>query len=279
MKKPSRVVIVGGTHGNELTGIQIVRHYQKYLTEKFPKLTLEFILANPEAHKLNQRFKDEDLNRAFQYLDEKRTSYEHTRAHEIKKIIQREPCLVLDLHSTTANMGNTLIVSQYHPLVLSLCSKLTQHFKDCRVIGAPDPKHKYVASQSECGLILEIGPVANGVVAGVPLESTLSLIEYILEAMSVPDSFENGSIEIFEENRDVHYPQNEKGELNGYIHSEFQGKDFQEINGKFIPFKNFQNEEIEMKTEENLYPIFINEAAYYPHKLAFTLCRRKVLTF
>lgn len=279
MKRPSRVVIVGGTHGNEWTGIHIVRHYQDYLKKKFPKLSLEFILANPVAYQMNSRFKDEDLNRAFQFLHEPRKSYEHERAHEIKKIIQREPCLVLDLHTTTSNMGNTLIVPQYNSLNLSLCTKLSQQFKDCRVIGAPDPKSKYVASQSEFGLILEVGPVANGVVAGVPLEATLSLIECILAEMSGPATVYKGRLELYEETQDVHYPKNEKGELNAYIHSGFQGKDFRVINGKFIPFKTFQNEEIEMKTDENLFPIFINEAAYYPQELAFTLCRKKILDY
>jgi succinylglutamate desuccinylase len=279
MKIPSRVVIVGGTHGNEWTGIHIVRHYQEYLRNKFPNLSLEFILANPVAYQMGSRFKDEDLNRAFQFLNETRNSYEHTRAHEIKEIIQREPCLVLDLHTTTSNMGNTVIVPQYNPLNLSLCTKLTENIKDCRVIGSPDPKLKFVASQSEFGLILEIGPVANGVVAGVPLESTLLLIECILAELSGLDQVKKGSLELYEESQDVRYPKNEKGELNGYIHSEFQGKDFLLISGKFIPFKTFQNEEIEMETDENLFPIFINEAAYYPQDLAFTLCRKKILNF
>ena len=279
MKTPSRVVIVGGTHGNEWTGIKIVTHYQEYLSKRYPKLTLEFILANPAAYEANARFKDEDLNRAFQYLNENRISYEHIRAKEIKAIIQRGPCLVLDLHTTTSDMGNTLIVPSYNPLILSLCAKLQLKFKDCRVIGSPDPKGKFVASQSEFGLILEIGPVANSVVAAVPLEATLTLIEHILGTLSSLENVEKGEIDIYEEAQDIRYPKNEKGELNGYIHSEFQGKNFHTINGTFVPFMTFQNQEIKMKTDENLHPIFINEAAYYPQDLAFTLCRKKTLTY
>jgi aspartoacylase len=279
MSKPSRVVIVGGTHGNEWTGIQIVQHYQEELRNKFPDLKLEFIFANPEAHQQNSRFKDEDLNRAFEHLHESRKTYEHIRAHEIKMIIDREPCLVLDLHTTTASMGNTLIVSHYNPLNLSLCSKLSQEFKDCRVIGAPDPKLKYLASQSKFGLILEVGPVANSVVEAIALESTLSLITSILGDMSAPEAPLKGSVELYEETQDVPYPTNDKGELNGYIHSGFQGKNFQVIEGKFIPFRTFQNQNLEMKTDEKLFPIFINEAAYYPQNLAFTLCRKKTISY
>ena len=279
MKKPKRIVIVGGTHGNEWTGIKIVTHYQEYFKKKFPTLDLEFVFANPEAHKLNKRFKDEDLNRAFQYLNEARDSYENKRAREIKEIILKEECLVLDLHTTTAAMGSTLIVSNYNPLNLLLCAKLTQKFQDCRVIGAPDPNKKYLANQSDFGLIIEVGPVANGVVAGVPLESSLNLIELILEVMSGPIDDSHGSVDIYEESQDVHYPKNENGELNGYIHSGFQGKDFQVIKGEFTPFRSFQNLDIKMKIDEDLYPIFINEAAYYPTGLAFTLCRKKSMSF
>ncbi len=279
MNRPKRIVIVGGTHGNEWTGIKIVTHYQNQLKEKFPKLNLEFIIANPVAHEINKRFKDEDLNRAFQFLGESRATYENGRAQEIKDIIEREACLVLDLHTTTSSMGNTLILPNYHPMNLSLCAKLSKQFKDCRVIGAPDPGKKYLASQSEFGIILEVGPVANGVVDAIPLESTLSLIESILEEMSDPNSPEIGSLELYEETQDIAYPTNENGDLSAYIHAEFQEKNFEPINGHYSPFKSFQNEEIGMKTEEPLYPIFINEAAYYPQRLAFTLCRKRTLKF
>ena len=279
MNRPSRVVIVGGTHGNEWTGIKIVTHYQEHLKKKFPKLRLEFIFANPDAYKKNTRFVDEDLNRAFQFLDECRTTYEHKRAREIRTIIHREPCLVLDLHTTTSKMGNTLILPHYHALNLSLCAKLSRIFKDCRVIGAPDPGKKYLASQSEFGIILEVGPVANSVVDAIPLESTLSLIESILEEMSDPKSTEIDSLELYEETQDIPYPTNEKGDLSAYINSEFQEKNFEAINGDYTPFKSFQNEDIGMKTGESLHPIFINEAAYYPQKLAFTLCRKRTLNF
>lgn len=279
MKLPQKVIIVGGTHGNEWTGIQVVRHYQEHLKDKFKKLDIEFIFANPEAHKLNTRFKEEDLNRAFEFLHESRNSFEHLEAHKIKKQILEAPCVVLDLHTTTSNMGNTVILSHYNPLNLALCASLTQKFKDCRVIGAPDPNKKYLASQSEYGLILEIGPVANGVVEAKILENTLALVEHILEKIESKNLPLSGEVELYEETQDVHYPSNEKGELNTYIHSGFQGRDFQEIEGAYTPFKTFLGKEIQLKTEEKLYPIFINEAAYYPQKLAFTLCRKKKVSF
>ena len=279
MKAPRKVVIVGGTHGNEWTGIKIVQHYQNYLKAKFPKLEIEFLFANPEAHKKNCRFTEEDLNRAFAFLDEKRSTYEHNRALEIRRLIQSAPCFVLDLHTTTANMGKTVVVTQYNSLNLSLCDHLTQKFSDCRIIGSPDPGKKYLVSQSQNGLILEVGPVANSVVAAEALESTVNLIENILEFLTGSDYASQESVELFEEFEDVHYPLNEKGDINAYIHSGFQGKDFSPIEGDYTPFRSFEGVDVKLKTSEKLFPIFVNEAAYYPTKLAFTLCRKKKMSF
>lgn len=278
MTYPSKVIIVGGTHGNEFTGVQIVKHYQNELREQFPHLRIEFILANPEAHKLNTRFKDEDLNRAFQFLNQERNSYEHIRAKEIKALIQKEPCLVLDLHTTTSNMGNTVIVSNYNGFNLSLCSTLSEQIPNCRIIGSPDPDQKYLASQSEFGLILEVGPVANGLISAAPLACTLSLIKCLLSAISGTVK-QTGSLEMYEEIQDVHYPLDKENQIAGHIHALFQDQDFTPLEGAFIPFRTFDHQNIEMKIDEKLYPIFINEAAYYPQKLAFTLCRKKARSF
>lgn len=279
MNFPKRVLIIGGTHGNEWTGIKVVQHYESYFRKKFPTLNLEFILANPEALKINKRFKDEDLNRAFQFLNEKRSSYEHLRAHEIKQIIDREPCFVIDLHTTTSHMGKTVIVSHYLPQNLHLCAKLAKQFSDCRIIGSPDPNKKYLASQSDNSLMIEVGPVANGVVDAAALEGTLLLLEFILEVLASSHQAPESDLEMYEEAQDVYYPKSENGEITGYIHSGFQGRDFHALKGKYTPFKTFGGSKVELETQEELYPIFINEAAYYPQQLAFTLCRRKVLKF
>src|SRR5690606_38053335 len=109
--------IFGGTHGNEWTGVALVKNYADSLKEEFKELDINFVLANPVAHELNQRFKDEDLNRAFQFLSEERpNSYEHQRSRELKSLINEEPCFVIDLHTTTSNMGKTVIISHDQPL-------------------------------------------------------------------------------------------------------------------------------------------------------------------
>ncbi len=269
------VLVFGGTHGNEWTGVYAVERFAEQLRKEFPELSCEFHFSNPEAFKLNKRFKDEDLNRAFQFLAEERPrSYEHNRAREIRTLIGRRPCFVIDLHTTTANMGNTVILTNYHPLNLWVAAQLTQRLPSCRVIGSPDDQKKYLASQSEFGMMIEVGPVANGVVNGKALEGTLEVLRGIFAALSNQEKFSSGRITLFEETSDIYYPKNDQGELDGYIHPEFQSKDFIPVNGNYTPFKKFSGEEISLSTTEELYPIFINEAAYYPQQLAFSLCRK-----
>lgn len=281
MKPLKKVLIFGGTHGNEWTGIYAVKKFAEPLSQEFPDLDLHFILANPEAFKINKRFKDEDLNRAFQFLHEERPdSFEHQRAKEIKALIDSEACFVIDLHTTTSNMGNTVIVSHNQPTNFHVALEMTKTLPDCRVIVSPDPNKKYLASQSDFGLMIEVGPVPNGVVRGDVLEGTLQVLKEVLRGISTLANLTGGPLEIYEEIEDIFYPQNENSELDGYIHPGFQGKDFKPIEeGGYLPFKTFAGREVSLEAKERLYPIFINEAAYYPQLLAFTLCRKTIINF
>jgi aspartoacylase len=201
------------------------------------------------------------------------------RAQELKSMIHEGPCFVLDLHTTTSNMGNTVIISHAQPFNFQVAAELVKNLPDTRVILSPDPNKKFLASQSEFGMMIEVGPVAHGVIDANILEKTLALITELLKAVSTPTGMTTGEIEIYEEIQDVYYPQNENGELTAIINKDFQGKDFVPVEGSFTPFKAFAGEEQEIRSSEKLYPIFINEAAYYPMKLAFTLCRKRALNY
>lgn len=276
--RPDRVLIFGGTHGNEWTGSVLIEKYETYLKERFPKLKLECILANPKAREKNLRFIDEDLNRAFAFLNEARPySFEHQRAREIQNLIKRSPGLVIDLHTTTSSMGQTIILSNENALTLHLASALKHKIPQLKILLAPDPNKKYLASQSETGIIVEVGPTPQGLLVGKILEQTLTLLVELLEIYQ-NTSHHNGQLEVYEEVTDIFYPESEN-QINSYINPDFQDKNFTQIEGKYTPFKAFTGELISLTTSEKLYPIFINEAAYYPHKLAFTLCRKKVLAF
>ena len=275
-----KVLVFGGTHGNEFTGIWLVKKYGEFFKKKYPQLEVEFIISNPEAYKINKRFKDEDLNRAFQFLNENRPdSYEHKRAREIREKILAQDCFVIDLHTTTSAMGNTLILTNYNPLVLWVAREIQTKIADSRIIGSPDPNKKYLASQVGNSLMIEVGPIANGVIDPKVFEGTFQLVDQILLSLSEAPEGPQGEIELYVEVEDVKYPLDNDGEISAYIHSGFQGKDFVELDGSYTPFRRFSGEEITSKTLGPRYPIFINEAAYYPQHLAYTLCEKRLIKF
>ncbi len=60
------VALVGGTHGNELTGISLVKKYeQNYHLIKRDSFEILTLLANPQAIAAGKRYIDTDLNRSF----------------------------------------------------------------------------------------------------------------------------------------------------------------------------------------------------------------------
>lgn len=281
MSELKNVIIFGGTHGNEWTGIYVISKYQEQLKAEFPDLNLNFVFANPEAYKLNRRFKDEDLNRAFQFLHEDRkNSYEHERAKEIKKLISHQKVFVIDLHTTTSNMGNTLIISHENKKNLTIAAEVIRSTPGTKAILSPDPNRKYLASQSDFGLMIEVGPVANGLIESKTLQGTYELLRQILHALTKQEELKLNEIEVYEEVQDIYYPKDINGEILAFIHENFQGKDFTAVKDFYSPFQTFSGEIINMtSSNDELYPIFINEAAYYPTGLAYTLCKKKLLTF
>ncbi|HIO95788.1 MAG TPA: aspartoacylase, partial [Campylobacterales bacterium] len=61
-----KVAITGGTHGNELTGVYLVKKWQKSPT-RIKRSSFETItqLMNQQAIKEVRRYIDHDLNRSF----------------------------------------------------------------------------------------------------------------------------------------------------------------------------------------------------------------------
>ena len=117
MHKVNQVLVVGGTHGNELSGIRIVEQWAE-LARRLNTSAIEFntLLANPEAVDKRLRFVEADLNRQFstQHLAQVNHSKEAQIAQTLYKQFgpdsNAQPDLVIDIHNTTSNMGTSLIL-------------------------------------------------------------------------------------------------------------------------------------------------------------------------
>jgi aspartoacylase len=137
-----KVAIVGGTHGNELIGAFQVRKFEQFpqliQRSNFETLTL---LANSKAIEAGRRYIDTDLNRCFNTQDlqnPKLVNYEQLLAKKIALTIQQEKIdLIIDLHTTTSNMGLTVILPNNHPYLLRLAAYLTAINPLVKVLGYP----------------------------------------------------------------------------------------------------------------------------------------------
>lgn len=87
-----RVLVIGGMHGNEHLGIQLVAAIQEI---SLPNVTA--VIANDKAVAVNTRFVDHDLNRSFPGSNV--GEYERYRPKELVKLCRKFD-IVLDFHNT-----------------------------------------------------------------------------------------------------------------------------------------------------------------------------------
>ncbi|MDF5711475.1 MAG: aspartoacylase [Nostoc sp. S4] len=287
MSQIERVAIVGGTHGNELTGVHLVKKFQQSpnLINRQSLETL-VLLGNPKAIAEGKRYIEKDLNRCFTHQDLQNPnllSYEDTRAKEIKQILQpqNQPFVdvIIDLHSTTANMGLSLIFSELHPLLLRLAIYLSSKNPLVRVcVNQQSKKGGFLRSLCELGFVIEVGTVAQNVLNAELFQKTEQLIYSILDYF---DSCNQGNIPqidntvIFYQYIDtIDYPRNENGEIQAMIHPQLQFRDYQPLNPGEPIFLNFAGKDILYEGVSTVYPIFINEAAYYEKGIAMYLTQK-----
>ncbi len=88
-----KILVIGGMHGNEPLGIELVRMFQKKQIEN-----VDVIFANEKAIKKNSRFVSQDLNRSFPG-NKRGKIYEQKRASYLLNLCKKYD-LVFDFHNT-----------------------------------------------------------------------------------------------------------------------------------------------------------------------------------
>ena len=113
-----RILIVSGTHGNEVNPVWAVKKFNREENSLNHGIEYEFIIGNPVAYEKGYRYIDVDLNRSFKEIknhDQTNNSvYEINRANFLVDhfgIHGSKPCqIAIDLHTTTANMGTSIVL-------------------------------------------------------------------------------------------------------------------------------------------------------------------------
>lgn len=169
MKNGQKVILNIGTHGDERIGLKVARAIKK-IDIKIGRLTVN--IANPRAFKLNKRFIDEDLNRAFP--GKKNGNYEEQRAYKLLPLIKSAD-IVIDIHSTTSELRDALIVT-----------KLNNKIKEYVYIISPKyllvmnaTKKTVLISHAKIGLAFEYGKDNDPKVAEKIIDGIKSLLVHI----------------------------------------------------------------------------------------------------
>ena len=291
MNQIKRVVIVGGTHGNELTGIYLVKKFDR-VPELIVRSTFKTIalLANPKACEMGRRYVDIDLNRCFRQPDLENphlSSYEAQRAKEIYRIFSSKNSpqqnLIIDLHSTTSNMGLTFILASQHPFNLQLAAHLTSVYPHLKLLASTtnNQDSPLLRSISSLGGTLEVGAVAQGILDASLFQQTEQVIGTILDCV---ETYNQGTVAaaknpltIYHNIGAIDYPRNEQGEIQAMIHPELQYRDYEPLNPGDPMFLTFDGESVLYKGKSIVYPIFINEAAYYEKGMAMCFAQKQIV--
>jgi len=272
MNPLKNIVICGGTHGNELTGV--------YLAKKHG-----WLLANPAAAAICRRYVEKDLNRCFALSDLNGNDnvLELNRAREInallgKKGSENAPDFILDIHNTTANMGITLILSSSEPALMQISATIASEFSNVHIYLQPEKREEspYLGTIAKSDVCIEAGPQAHGT---LDAEIFFKVERIVFRFLELAEAWNNGvlpktsSFETFTEKRSIDYPRDADGNITAIIHPALQGKDYCELKNGMPVFMSFDGKEI-LWQGETCYPAFINEASYYEKGMAMSLTER-----
>jgi aspartoacylase len=277
-----RVAIVGGTHGNELTGIYLIKKFEQ-LPELVQRSSFETVtlLANPKAFAAGRRYLDRDLNRCFlqqDLLNPALTSHEEQRAKQIYQQLGvnrgTKADVLIDLHSSTANMGLTIIPANQHPFNLRLVAYLSAVCPALKVYQWAWSAAQSPVLRSICdwGCAIEVGAIAQGILDAALFQQTEQLIQSVLDYV---EAYSLGSplpvpetLTVYQCTELVDYPRTAAGEILAMVHPQRQFRDYQPIAPGDPLFLTFEGKTIAYEGEAIVYPVFINEAAYYEKGIA-----------
>ncbi len=288
----SSVLIVGGTHGNELTGIHLVNHAKKLKIEsKYSSFNLDYLLANPKARVENKRYVDADLNRCFKIDDLNNPKLTAKEALLAKAINQKygpkigtgdtksKTDFIVDLHTSTANMQTNIVITRIDQFHLQLASYLKQKLVDVTVTSEAEllTDHHFLETIAPRGVLVEMGPIAQGCIEYPLFQKTEKVM---LACLDFVELYNNDQVprlpellRTFSYYSRVAFPTDEDGEISASVHPSLIGKAYPVLRPGDPIFKTFSGEDI-IYQGKTTHLAFINEAAYYDKKIAMCLCEQ-----
>lgn len=285
MTRINKVLLSAGIHGNEKTGIYLIEKFQanRQLVSR-DNFTTETLLINTKAIALNRRYYEVDLNRCFALEEIDSSShkyYEQSLAREIYcRVKEASFDFILDFHTSTSNMGLTLLLSNDNPFNLQLAAYLAATDPLIKIVRTDNTRDKNrFRHLFPFGFTVEMGAVAPNVIDPLWFERGERLVKRVLDYLEQtnrqrqPQSPEN--ITVYSLFDTIYFPVDSSGKTAGMVHPKLHGNDYCALKpGEPILLK-FDGEAIIYQGENTVYPIFVNEAAYWENQIAMYLTNRE----
>ena len=286
------IALVGGTHGNETSGIQLINNWKKQgIPQRFNALNVALTIANEAALEANVRFIDEDLNRQFTMdaLNNPRASKEALLAQSINNKFgpkgNAKTDFVIDIHNTTSEMGATLIILEADEFHIQLARFVKQQMPEANILvedEKPYLEHGYLCTTGKKGVMIEVGGQPQGVLREDVYLLTQTMAEAILDFCVAYNNQEINTdalpaCEAFRLGKNIGFPLDENGKRIAMVHHALQDNDFKPLLPGSPMFRTFDGKDILWEGEKETYPHFINEAAYFKLDVAFATSERIML--
>ena len=143
MHKQNKILITGGLHGDEPTGVEVASYFLKN------KLGVKGLVCNKKAITMHKRFTETDLNRSFKVKTP--ISYEERLAVVLSKTVYKYK-IIIDIHNTRAS-GTTCAIVVNKPNNLQLM--LAKYFGFNKLVVMP-PSGSLISLKPSSSISIEV---------------------------------------------------------------------------------------------------------------------------
>jgi len=286
-----QVLLVAGTHGNEINGIWLFEQWEKspFLINTHGIKTYK-VIGNPEAKKAGKRYIHNDLNRSFiekSFSSPNSSNIEGIRANQLVQLYGSKgenPCkIALDFHTTTASMGSCLVVYGRRNTDLALAGLIQNKLGLPIYLHESDKKQTgFLVESWPCGLVIEIGPIGQSLLNQRIISQTKLILENLLEQIKNIHNlnlFFPDKLVIHRHIKSIDFPRDQEENINAYVHPLRQSKDWYPLKKNDDLFCKLNGENIKFQENEPYVPVFINEASYMEKNIAMSFTKRELWDF
>jgi len=286
MNNINHVMLVAGTHGNELSGIYI----QKLIRDRLinvgrSSFETSSVLANPRAVQSNVRFIDADLNRLFSSLGSNsnlNAGMEGDIAADLKhKYSCKENLLVIDMHNTTSKMGATLILLSEALYYKRMGAYVKQRMPEANILFEIEKswqEQPYLCCMGAAGVMIEVAEQSHSVLSLTSLDMMKTMLLAVLdfiEAENLDTTRTLPDYDAYYFTQEVSFPVDEQGMRLATVHPTLEGMDFKPVKCGDPILSTFAGYDCHWQGKQDVYPHFINEAAYSSQNIAMALAEKK----